>query len=187
MNQMDIFLLFKREAMHFFDSLPANYNDPGCGVCLEEYNSHVANTCLQMTCGHIFHKDCIVPWLNDHHRCPICQQKTFMAKPLNILISEAGQEALIEFDVLGKGFKIIIVALSVIAVCLRLLDWAALSVADYCPDFLSPVDSSENWDSLVLAGGFIIFSWGILKGCKHLLKQIMQPKAKEIEFYKPAD
>ncbi len=173
--------------MHFFDSLPSVYHNPSCGICLKKYKANTVYTCLQLTCGHIFHKHCIVPWLNDNHCCPYCRKKTIMVQPLNNLLNEAAQKALIEFNVLGKGFKIIIVAFSVIAVCFRLLDWATESVSDYCPDSLNSGGSPENWDHLVLAGALIIFGGGIFKGGKHLLNQIIQPKAKEIKYYKPAN
>lgn len=42
-----------------------------CAVCIESYKSGDVITIL--TCGHIFHKVCIEPWLLDKRTCPMCK------------------------------------------------------------------------------------------------------------------
>jgi len=46
-------------------------NSSQCTTCMEnfELNERVAS----LNCAHIFHKDCIVPWLLRHSTCPICR------------------------------------------------------------------------------------------------------------------
>ncbi|MFH4976133.1 hypothetical protein AB6A40_002842 [Gnathostoma spinigerum] len=43
-----------------------------CTTCMEIFklNEQVA----QLNCQHIFHRDCILPWLRRHNTCPICRQ-----------------------------------------------------------------------------------------------------------------
>ncbi|KAJ2219394.1 F-BAR and double SH3 domains protein 2 [Coemansia sp. RSA 485] len=53
--------------------------DPSCVVCLEEYN--VDDVVRVLPCGHVFHNDCICPWLlrpkTKFHECPICKTPCF--------------------------------------------------------------------------------------------------------------
>ena len=47
-------------------------NDEGCSICLESY--HDNDKIVQLTCNHIFHKDCIREWLqNKQNNCPLCR------------------------------------------------------------------------------------------------------------------
>jgi hypothetical protein len=46
--------------------------DSGCPICLEPFGvGHVVRTIIP--CGHIFHKDCLDPWLQQRATCPVCK------------------------------------------------------------------------------------------------------------------
>ena len=43
-----------------------------CSVCWEDFSlDEMVN---QLRCEHIFHKDCIKPWLELHATCPVCRK-----------------------------------------------------------------------------------------------------------------
>jgi hypothetical protein len=42
-----------------------------CSVCISTIN--VGDECIITDCNHMFHLDCINPWLNNHHTCPNCR------------------------------------------------------------------------------------------------------------------
>ena len=44
-----------------------------CTICMErfEFNTEYAT----LPCGHIFHEKCLLPWLSQHHSCPICRKE----------------------------------------------------------------------------------------------------------------
>jgi len=62
-----------RTTPEFLSSLPeGDINcDTQCVVCYE--NFVVGEATLQLPCGHIFHKECLVPWLERAHSCPFCR------------------------------------------------------------------------------------------------------------------
>jgi len=43
-----------------------------CSVCMEDYN--VDETVHKLPCDHLFHENCIVPWLELHDTCPVCRK-----------------------------------------------------------------------------------------------------------------
>jgi hypothetical protein len=50
------------------DELPDNV----CSVCLDEFKEE--DVLKKLNCNHIFHKDCLEPWLNNNNRnCPLCR------------------------------------------------------------------------------------------------------------------
>ena len=62
------------------DSLPVSKwgehnkeEEKACAVCQDEFVSD--DTFIRLPCKHIYHKDCIIPWLKMHSTCPVCRAK----------------------------------------------------------------------------------------------------------------
>jgi E3 ubiquitin-protein ligase RNF115/126 len=52
-----------------------------CSVCKDEYT--LGEHAMQMPCTHLFHKDCIEPWLKRHSTCPSCRYQLPTEDALN--------------------------------------------------------------------------------------------------------
>ena len=42
-----------------------------CSICKEEFT--LKDNARKIPCNHIFHEDCIVPWLKNRNSCPVCR------------------------------------------------------------------------------------------------------------------
>jgi len=43
---------------------------PTCSICLSEYENR--ETVLRLPCGHEYHEECVLSWVSEHTRCPLC-------------------------------------------------------------------------------------------------------------------
>ena len=46
-----------------------------CPICLEPFDETEEDGVLQMPCArqHLFHRSCLLRWLQDHNSCPVCR------------------------------------------------------------------------------------------------------------------
>uniref|UniRef100_A0A7C8YEW2 RING-type domain-containing protein n=1 Tax=Opuntia streptacantha TaxID=393608 RepID=A0A7C8YEW2_OPUST len=42
-----------------------------CAVCLEDFEAR--EEVMLTPCNHMFHEECIVPWVKSHGQCPVCR------------------------------------------------------------------------------------------------------------------
>jgi hypothetical protein len=42
-----------------------------CSICLGDF--YRTDILLQLTCKHIYHRECLLHWLQTHYRCPYCR------------------------------------------------------------------------------------------------------------------
>lgn len=53
-----------------------NKNDE-CAICLSEFREgeEIMQTKRVEICNHVFHKDCLMAWLDNHNQCPMCRHE----------------------------------------------------------------------------------------------------------------
>ena len=44
---------------------------PRCTICCEDLNEKAT----MLPCGHLFNKECVVEWLEQHNQCPVCRHE----------------------------------------------------------------------------------------------------------------
>lgn len=50
-----------------------------CSVCMEDFR--LSEPVRKLPCTHLYHTDCIVPWLQMHGTCPICRKTISVNSP----------------------------------------------------------------------------------------------------------
>ncbi|KAM6242098.1 E3 ubiquitin-protein ligase RNF43, partial [Porphyrio hochstetteri] len=58
-----------RQALRW-DSASSCSSAPVCAICLEEFSE--GQELRIISCSHEFHRECVDPWLQQHHTCPLC-------------------------------------------------------------------------------------------------------------------
>lgn len=79
-------------------NLPLN-ND--CTICrhslnedsVEFQNKGITSYVVVGECGHAFHRECLVGWIKDHPRCPICSSKWVYQKKKEMCCSSSGNNS----------------------------------------------------------------------------------------------
>ncbi|CRK96721.1 CLUMA_CG010039, isoform A [Clunio marinus] len=64
-----------------------------CAVCIEAYRLN--DVLRSLPCKHDFHKNCIDPWLLEHHTCPLCKARVL--KQFGY-VNTGSQESIIQLD-----------------------------------------------------------------------------------------
>ncbi|XP_064250527.1 E3 ubiquitin-protein ligase RNF43 [Passer domesticus] len=67
-----------------WDSASSCSSAPLCAICLEEFSE--GQELRIISCSHEFHRECVDPWLQQHHTCPLCM--------FNILARDSGDQAM---------------------------------------------------------------------------------------------
>ena len=52
-----------------------------CVICMDDYQND--STVIDLKCGHHFHKECCIKWLDEHDKCPVCLQDFQKAKDIH--------------------------------------------------------------------------------------------------------
>ncbi|CAK9142761.1 unnamed protein product [Ilex paraguariensis] len=82
-------LLYSHAKLHEGDSITS-----GCSICLVDYKD-TDMLRLLAHCGHLFHQNCIDPWLRFHTTCPICRttpMPTLLATPLTEVVPSSAPQ-----------------------------------------------------------------------------------------------
>ena len=74
----------KNKRIESFQEKDKMFND-SCIICLENFSANKKqlikhDKIVFLECKHIFHERCIIKWLKDHDKCPICRFNLFLNK-----------------------------------------------------------------------------------------------------------
>lgn len=76
-------------------------SQPSCPICSEDFD--LGLDAFRLPCSHLFHRDCVMPWLDMKQNCPICRAELSdelpSAEELRDFTAEELKERLKEVDV----------------------------------------------------------------------------------------
>ncbi|KAG8641487.1 hypothetical protein MANES_13G152000v8 [Manihot esculenta] len=66
-------LYYRDEAAKILNEREREKEEDGkrCAVCLEDFEPK--EMVMVTPCNHMFHEECIVPWVKSHGQCPVCR------------------------------------------------------------------------------------------------------------------
>lgn len=75
--------IFCINKIQLISSISHRSNNTDCTICREDINNDSIyaqsegkrSNVKTGLCGHVFHDECITPWLKCNNKCPICIQK----------------------------------------------------------------------------------------------------------------
>jgi Ring finger domain len=76
--------VLKLPSVRYSDTMNQDHqiNQTSCPICMEDYTDEIDLRCLP--CGHLFHSECILPWLIERHAtCPLCKQHVLVEEDTN--------------------------------------------------------------------------------------------------------
>ncbi len=83
----------------FTDEVPEGTT---CSICLDEFSAN--SLARQLVCGHYFHENCLVPWLEANITCPLCRnalanRENLEESDADIISISSGEEE--NFDIIS--------------------------------------------------------------------------------------
>ena len=72
-NINHLLFIVKISKAHCKQNKDKKLEHPSCTVCISEIP--MGDKGMVLPCGHIFHPECINPWLDDHNTCPTCRHE----------------------------------------------------------------------------------------------------------------
>ena len=69
-----------------FSSTSSFVKNDSCAICIEDFAS--GNVLRRLSCGHLYHRDCIDKWLDRKPICPLCKMPVQELEEANTLAAE---------------------------------------------------------------------------------------------------
>lgn len=66
-----------------------------CSICLDDITVHTQQSIL--SCGHVYHKNCVRNWLQQHSACPECRSDT-IDDSIRPIYLNFGEQSIFEQD-----------------------------------------------------------------------------------------
>jgi len=66
---------------------------PECSICLENFEpTDELSWSKSLKCHHVFHKECVLPWLMTHDECPCCRTVLFEDSDYDFMLSKTKKQ-----------------------------------------------------------------------------------------------